>query len=161
MALDWVLWRARKLMFEELLDLELTTSFTVLLLVYNLSMLKKEASKIESELYLYIKEGCRDSKTKIEIIKKTLLLILNDFFDKKIELESSLYLLEAFAGDMLFVVNTPEEIKKDDVRLADVLDVAADITFSYQEGLKKGDLNEYNKLVGQLKDYLSTQTKDK
>lgn len=124
-------------------------------------MPQKQAESIKSELYSYIKEGCRDSKTKVEIIKKTLLLILSDFFDKKIELEPSLYLLEAFAGDMLFVVNTPEEIKKDDIRLADILDVAADITFSYQEGLKKNDLSEYNKLIDQLKDYLSTQTKNK
>lgn len=124
-------------------------------------MLKKESSKIESELYLYIKEGFRGSETKIEIIKKTLLLVLKDFFDENLEIRPNLYLLEAFAGDMLFVVNTPEEIKKGDVKLAYILDIAADISFSFQEGSKKSDLNEYNKLIDQLKDYLISETENK
>lgn len=141
-------------------DTSSPSSVTILIVVYNLNMLKKDSSKIESELYLYFKEGCRGSKTKVEIIKKSLLLILNDFFDGKIELESSLYLLEAFGGDMLFVVNTPEEIKKDDVKLAYILDIAADITFPFQEGSKKGDLGEYNKLINELKNYLISETEN-
>lgn len=124
-------------------------------------MLKKESSKIESELYLYMKEGCRGSETKIETIKKTLLLILKDFFDENLEVKPNLYSLEVFAGDMLFVVNTPEEIKKSDAKLEYILDIAADITFPFQEGSKKGDLSEYNKLIDELKNYLIFETKNK
>lgn len=124
-------------------------------------MLKNEPSKIESLLYSYIKEACHGSQTKIEIIKKALLHILNDFFDNKKETESNLHLLEAFAGDMLYAVNTPDEIKESDSKLAYILDVASDITFPFQEGSKRNDLSEYNKLVEELKNYLISETENK
>ena len=45
-------------------------------------------------------------------------------------------MLEGFAGDMLFVVNTPDEIKQVDQKLADALDTASDLTYHYSEGKK-------------------------
>ncbi len=120
------------------------------------SKLKDTQLKIKSILYDYLKEGHKGSTSKVEIIKKSFLLLLKDYFDDKLKIKPDLYMLEGFAGDMLFVVNTPDEIKLTDSKLADALDTASDLTYHYNEGKKNRNLDHYNELVQNLKDYLNS-----
>lgn len=125
--------------------------------VYNKNMkeskLKNNQLKIKSILYDYLKEGFKGSTPKVEIIKKSFLLLLKDYFNNKLRTKPDLYMLEGFAGDMLFVVNTPDEIKQVDQKLADALDTASDLTYHYSEGKKNKNLDHFNELIKNLKNY--------
>lgn len=116
----------------------------------------KNTHFIQSRLYLYLKESFRESETKIQIIKGCFLLLLTDYFDNKLKVKPDLYTIEAFAGDMLFVANTPDEIKKIDPKLANALDIAADITYYTMKDGKMVDSAESNNLIQLLKNYLDT-----
>lgn len=132
-------------------------------MVYNILMNKMELENrqlnITSLLFSYLVEGFKESNTKIEIIKKSFLLLLEDFLDEKLKIKPDLYTLETFAGHMLFVVDTPDEIKKNDQKLSDALDIASDITYYYNEGKKTKNFDKYEKLVQNLKNYFESEKK--
>lgn len=121
--------------------------------------LKDTQLKIKSILYDYLKEGHKGSTLKVEVIKKSFLLLLRDYFDNKLKIRPDLYTIESFAGDMLFVVNTPDEIKKYDQRLADALDTAADITYYTKEYKREGSVDQLKDLIQSLKDYYECEKK--
>jgi len=125
---------------------------------YYLDNTKLTESKQTSFLLHYVEEGFRGTNTKIEIIKKSFILLLADFFNSELKEKPDLYVLEAFSSNMLYVVNTPDEIKKADKELVEVLDVAADITFYFTKGEKAGNLEEFNKLIDVLKKYYLLET---
>lgn len=115
--------------------------------------------KLKSILYDYFKEGHKGSTSKVEIIKKSFLLLLGDYFDDKLKTKPDLNMLEGFAGDMLFVINTPEEIKLIDSKLADALDTASDLTYHHNEGEKNKNLDRFNELIQSLRDYYEYEEK--
>lgn len=121
------------------------------------SKLEKRKQKISSLLYAYLVEGFKGSNTREEIIKNTFILLLQDFLDEKLKIKPDLYTLEAFAGNMLFVVSTHNEIKKYDLKLSNALDIAADITFYYTKGKKSKNMNDYNRIIQNLKDYYEAE----
>lgn len=121
------------------------------------SKLGRRQSRISSILFYYLEEGFRGSYSKTEIIKKSFLLLLGDYFDSKLKTKPDLYTLEAFAGHMLFVVNTPDEIKLTDSKLADALDTAADITYYFKNGKKENNLDKFEDLIQSLKDYYKSE----
>lgn len=121
--------------------------------------LNQRQLEIMSVLFSYLEEGFRGSHTKLEIIKKSFLLLLSDYFNDKLKTKPDLYTIEAFAGHMLFVVNTPDEIKKYDQKLTDALDTAADITYYVKDGKKENNLDQFKDLIQNLKDYYESEKK--
>lgn len=126
----------------------------------NESKLEEKQIKVLSVIYSYLEEGMKGMDGGIAIIKKTFLLMLGDFFDNKLKRKPDIYTLEEFAGHMLFVVYTPEMIKKKDPELAKALDIASDLTFYFKKGQKNKDLDEFNKLIGYLKNYFKSGNVD-
>ncbi|KKP92748.1 MAG: hypothetical protein UR98_C0018G0002 [Parcubacteria group bacterium GW2011_GWA1_36_12] len=122
--------------------------------------MSKDQLKIKATLYDYLKEGLKEPTTKkVEAIKLSFLLLLDNYFGEKLNKRPDLYDIEAFAGDMLYVINTPDKIKGDDPNLADALDIASDITYYFNKGKKNKNLEEFNRLIKYLRNYFESERK--
>jgi hypothetical protein len=116
----------------------------------------RKSRKIEALLYNYLYEGHKNSKTICKGIKKTFILLLKHFLDKKIDV----YTLEAFAGDIYFNIYKPKDFDNLDPKLSNALDTAADLSFYYKESKKnKKSLEKYKMLIDSLQQYVQKLNK--